>query len=110
MQREDLPLFAWTPPVRMIPFPATARTGHALRIARQIAKGRTDNEASWALERACDSFVNQMVKAGFSEIETQRQLRDFRRAIHDQCRAIQSPWVPVIEDSSPHHRTPGGAA
>lgn len=110
MRRDDLPLFAWTPPVRLIAFPATARVGHALHVARQMAKARTQREAAWAYNRACDSFIGQMEKAGFSEFERLRQLRDFRRLIAEQCTQIEAPWMPDLEQCEPNHRTPGGAA
>lgn len=110
MRRDDLPLFAWTPPVRLIAFPATARVGHALHVARQMAKARTQREAARAYNRACDGFTAQMHKAGFSEFETRRQLRDFRRAIAQQCADIQAPWAPDLDQSEPHHQTPGGRA
>lgn len=110
MRSSDLPLFAWQPPRQTIPFPARSRIGHARKVALQMAKARTQNEATWAYTRACDSFVAQMRKAGIAEHEIERQLADFSRAIHGQCLNEHAAWVPTLPEHASYHRSPDGAA
>lgn len=49
MTHDVLPLLNWQRPCSLIAFPAEKRTGHALKIAHQLAKARTNREADWTL-------------------------------------------------------------
>lgn len=110
MRNDYLPLFAWQPPRQTIPFPARARTGHARKVAQQMAKARTLNEAQWAFTRARDSFVNQMRKAGIADNEIEQELIDFSRTIHSHCISERSQWVPCLQEQAQYRHSPDGAA
>ncbi len=107
MRLDDLPLFAWTPPRKVIPFPASLRIGHARKVAVQLSKARTQREADFVLTRALETNYRQLLAAGVEHEEADRQTNDFVVAITAACRRINSAWVP---DASRSSGEPGGAA
>ncbi len=111
MRATDLPLFDWEPPRQVIPFPANLRTGHAKKVAEQLAQARTNREADSRLTRACQTMQRQMRAAGIPEAEIDRQHQTFLRAISVECDRIRARWSPVLpEDQQRQGPTPGGAA
>lgn len=94
MTHADLPLFKWTPPRQVIPFPADKRTGHARRVAAHLAKARSNREADFALTRACKAFCKQLRSAGIPQDEIDRQQAAFLHTISRECRRIGARWVP----------------
>lgn len=105
----DLPLFNWEPPRQVIPFPTRLRTGHARKVAEQLAQARTNREADSRLTRACQTLKRQMRAAGIPEDEIDRQHETFLRAISRECDRIRAKWSPVLPDDQ-NTGTPPGAA
>lgn len=100
MRTDDLPLFNWTPPCKVIPFPARHRVGRVRRVA-EVLSGKRGRDANAYWRRTVETMAEQMSKAGVPKDEAERQLRDFFDAVqHEmQRRAYQH-----------HGSTPGGAA
>ncbi len=109
MQRNDLPLFNWTPPVQIIPFPSASRVGHASKIARQLSKARTNREADHVLSRAVHAHCRQLKHAGVTAEEIERQRVEFLELIEKQCHRLNARWLPEIPCRS-ESIEPGGAA
>lgn len=108
MTHADLPLFKWTPPRQVIPFPADKRTGHARRVAGQLDKARSNREADFALTRACKAFCNQLGLAGIPQDEIDRQHEVFLQTISRECLRIGAKWMPMAPEQRQHDG--GGAA
>jgi hypothetical protein len=110
MSNDDLPLFRWEPPRQVIPFPTRLRTGHARKVAEQLAQARTNREADSKLTRACQTLKRQMHAAGIPDDEIERQHQTFLQAISVECSRIRARWSPVLPEDQRHNPTPGGAA
>lgn len=109
MQHDDLPLLRWRPPIQIIPFPSANRVGHALRLAQQLSKARTNREADYVLSRAVKAHCRQMRNAGLPPCEIERERVEYLGLIETQCRRINARWVPEISHESSEFE-PGGAA
>lgn len=97
METRELPLFAWQPPACLvIAFPSRLRTGHARKVARQMARARTGREAQYALRRAMTSHEDHLRRAGLPADEIERQMLDFRALIHRECRLARAHWLPTL--------------
>jgi|GEM_PF-1825128 len=90
----------------VIAFPADRRTGHARKVAVHLSKARTNKEADWVLSRALVTYHDKLFLGGISSSEAGRLMDVFRRLIFKECLAINSKWLPAIDDASSH----GGAA
>lgn len=102
----QLDLLDWIPPRQVIPFPAEKRTGHARKVAEQLAVADTNKEADRALNRACRMLRDQMLAAGIPEDEIDRQHETFILTISLECDRIKARWTPTLQRQG----TPGGAA
>lgn len=109
MQRNDLPLFSWSPPAKVIPFPSSSRMGYANKIAAQLSKARTNREADHVLARAVRAHCRQMKHAGVRPDEIERQRLEFLKLIEKQCHRLNAKWLPDIPSRSDSFE-PGGAA
>lgn len=89
-------------PTNIIPFPAAKRVGHAGRVARLLAEARTVKHADAILTRACETFVRQMSRAGFTVGTMERERADFLKAIASECYRIGAPWTPCLPETSRH--------
>jgi hypothetical protein len=107
MSHDDLPLFAWVPPRKIIPFPARLRTGHARKVAVQLSKARTNREADHVLTRAVETFCRHLETAGVPDAEIDMERVAYLKAIDHECNKVNASWRPVV---SPASETPGGAA
>ena len=92
----------------IIPFPCRLRTGHARKVATQLAKARSNREADHILSRAVHSHLRQMHSVGIVDQEIERQRIDFLVAIRFECKKVGARWLPSI--SSLDIGEPGGAA
>jgi len=92
----------------IIPFPSRLRTGHARKVATQLARARSNREADHILSRAIRSYVLQMQSVGIIDQEIERQRIDFLVTIHIECRKVGAGWLPNI--SALELGEPGGAA
>jgi hypothetical protein len=109
MQRDDLSLFTWSPPVAIIPFPTSNRVGHARRIAEQLSKARSNREADHVLTRSVIALCRQMRHAGIPADEVELQRLEYLKLIDSQCRRLNARWMPDIPTQS-ESIGPGGAA
>lgn len=89
----------------IIPFPSRLRTGHARKVATQLAKARSNREADHILSRAVRSHIRQMQSVGIIDQEVQKQRLDFLMSIHVECRKVGAGWLPALDLGEP-----GGAA
>ena len=96
MSKSDVPLLDWQPPCHFIPFPALARTGHAKRVAQQLATARTNREASFRLQRAIITFEDQLMAIGISGFDLECERHAYLVVIHQQCSEIGTTYGPVI--------------
>ncbi|PWE52762.1 hypothetical protein DEM27_28570 [Metarhizobium album] len=110
MQHDDLPLFAYVPPVKIIPFPALKRVGQAKKIAEQLAKARTQREADHILSRSVQAYSRQMSSARVAEPDIARETLDFLTLIHAQCLKLRARWRPSLPRQSDGTDNPRGAA
>ncbi|KQW62715.1 MULTISPECIES: DUF6074 family protein [unclassified Ensifer] len=92
----------------IIPFPSRMRTGHARKVATQLAKARSNREADHILSRAIRSYVLQMQSIGIVDQEIKRQRIEFLTTIHLECQTVGAGWLPNI--SSLDLGESGGAA
>lgn len=107
MSHDDLPLFAWTPPRKIIPFPARLRTGHARKVAVQLSKARTNREADHVLSRAVETFCRHLAAADVPAAEIESERLAYLKAIDAECNKVNASWRPVV---SPVSDNSGGAA
>lgn len=108
MLHDDLPLFAWTPPRNVIPFPAGLRIGHARKVAVQLSKARSNREADHVLTRAVQAYCRQMRAAGIPDEAIEKQEIEFLRLIDRECDSVTARWRPALP--SMHGNDPKGAA
>jgi hypothetical protein len=105
--KQDVPLLGWRPPAcRVIPFPTGRRIGAARKVAEQLSKARTTDEADRALNRAGTTMYKQMRKAGIPDEEFRRQLEAFLRTIYAECMRVKSKWAPALPEQGLQHRQP----
>ena len=109
MQHDDLPLFTWRPPAKVIPFPSSFRVGHAMKIAMQLSKARSNREADHIISRAVQAHCRQMEQAGLSRHVISEQRIDFLVTVDFQCRCLNSRWHPEIPAAT-GNSDPRGAA
>jgi len=107
MSHDDLPLFAWTPPRKIIPFPARLRTGHARKIAVQLAKARSHREADHVLSRAIEKFCRNLMLADVPADEIEQERLAYLKAIDHECNKVNACWRP---DLAPASDNSGGSA
>jgi len=62
MQHDDLPLFSWSPPCRVIPFPLAKRAGKIARVAAKLHERR-------GKDRAWNAYWSQVVEAMALQME-----------------------------------------
>lgn len=107
MSHDDLPLFAWKPPRKVIPFPARLRTGHARKIAVQLGKARSQREADHVLTRAVETFCRHLETAGVPADDIEAERVAYLKAIDHECNTVNASWRPVV---TPMSDNTGGAA
>lgn len=81
----------------IIPFPSRLRTGHARKVATQLANARSNREADHILSRAVRSHIRQMQSVGIIAQEIENQRVDFLISIHFECRKVGAGWLPALE-------------
>ena len=100
MSHDDLPLFAWAPPRKVIPFPARLRTGHARKIAIQLSKARSQREADHVLSRAVETFCRHLQQADVPAEDIERERVAYLQAIDNECNRVNASWRPIVEPVS----------
>lgn len=76
----DLPLFAWTPPSKVIAFPQSRRVGRIRHVAERLLEKRGEAyQRYWSL--TVGTLRNQLLKVSLKPAEIETQLEAFRRAV-----------------------------
>lgn len=81
-----------------IAFPARAQAGHALKVARRLAKARSPKEADSITLRVSRSFWERLMKSGVPRAEVNRQLDAFWQLTRAFSIEIGSRWVPTLTE------------
>lgn len=92
MSHDDLPLFAWQPQCRVIPFPVKARLGRIRQTAQSLTSSRSEREAEHRWQKAVGSIRKSLLVAGVAETEIERHVSDFLLAVNAELVLIRSPW------------------
>jgi hypothetical protein len=61
---EDLPLFRWRPPVKVVPFPAGRRVGFIRKNAAQAARYRRPEASANYIDAQVSAALSRLAKAG----------------------------------------------
>lgn len=80
MQRDDLPLFAWQPPRRVLLFPLINRVGKVRQTAAKLARKHGD-EAELYWKQITAANRKHLMRFGLNEAEIDMQLRAFFDAV-----------------------------
>ena len=100
MKKDDirtLPLFAWTPPVKVIAFPLHNRVGKVRDVARKLASKTTERHADSYREQVSEALRGRLAKVGVCLFEQERQITLFWSAVDREVTRI-------------HFRESGGGA
>lgn len=90
MQRDDLPLFAWQPPVQVLLFPLVNRIGKVRHTARKLA-GKHGDDAALYWKQVTSSQRKHLERVGLSPVEIDAELRSFFDAVqHEMVRQSYS--------------------
>ncbi|MBB4215575.1 hypothetical protein FHT79_002744 [Rhizobium sp. BK212] len=90
----------------IIPFPSRLRSGHARKVAAQLAAARTRREANHFLNRAIEIHERQLFAAFIQSDKIDQERSAFLCTIHEECRKLGSTWRPEVSEDN----RPGGAA
>jgi Iap family predicted aminopeptidase len=74
---KTLPLFAWTPPVKVIAFPLNRRAGKIRDVARKLVTKTTERHADHYREQVSSALRGQLEKVGTCLFEQERQITLF---------------------------------
>lgn len=99
---DDLPLFAWKPPVKILLFPMACRVGRIRDVAAKLVAKTTDHHASYYREQVSTAIRNQLSALGVPNHDQEQQLCDFWEKVHAET-------VRLAYQGS-NGRTPRGAA
>ncbi|MBB3913873.1 DUF6074 family protein [Rhizobium fabae] len=77
MRDNDLPLFAWQPPCKLIIFPMEARIGKIRDVALKMLDKTTDRHADWYRKQVTEALLLHLEKIGLPEDEQDEQLGAF---------------------------------
>lgn len=80
MRHDDLPLFAWRPPCRVVVFPMIHRVGKVRRTARILA-GKHGDDAHLYWKQVVSSLRKQLHRIDLSDAEVERQVQSFFDAV-----------------------------
>lgn len=100
MRDRDLPLFAWSPPCKVVLFPLTKRLGKVRHTAGILSQKRGE-DASLYWKQVIAANRKHLTRIGLDEASIQAELRSF----HD---AVQSEMV--RRSFAGGHGSGGGAA
>lgn len=77
MRDNDLPLFAWKPPVDIIAFPLDRRVGKIRDVARKLLSKSTDHHADYYAGQVTEALRRHLEKLGLSEDQQDEQIGAF---------------------------------
>lgn len=81
MKLDDLPLFAWRPPRKVILFPLSSRAGKVRDVARKLSRQKTDKAATHYRKQVTDALIANLDRTGTPEAEQDEQLGAFWSAV-----------------------------
>lgn len=84
MVHDDLPLFAWQPPRKVIVFPMTKRIGRIRSTAAKMLDKPTDRAAQSYRNQVTASLIKSFDNAGIPEAEQDEQLCAFWEAVQGE--------------------------
>lgn len=87
MTHDDLPLFNWTPPVQVIPFPLAANVGKVRRVA-EVLDNKHGKAADAYWRRTVQPMADRLTKAGVSQAEVDRQIVQFTDAVQQELNRL----------------------
>ena len=101
MAHGDLPLFAWTPPCKMIVFPMGNRVGRIRDVASKMLGKTTQRSADHYYRQVTEAMEQQLGRLGLPEIEVDEQIGAFWVAVDQEITRL------VFQQTGDF---PGGAA
>ncbi|TKT78401.1 DUF6074 family protein [Aquamicrobium sp. LC103] len=87
MQRDDMPLFRWQPPVKVILFPLTKRIGKVRHTAQKLL-GKQGDDADLYWKQVMSANRKHLERIGLSDDEIDDQLREFFDAVQGELRRL----------------------
>lgn len=87
MTSDILPLFSWSPPVQVIPFPTANRIGKVRHTAKLLHK-KQGSAADSYWRQVCTGMARQMEQAGIPKGEVNQQMRDFFDAVQSELQRM----------------------
>ncbi|TAX75700.1 hypothetical protein ELI00_05255 [Rhizobium ruizarguesonis] len=84
MKQDDLPLFAWHPPCKLIVFPLVARIGRIRDVASKMLDKTSARAAETYRDQVTIGVLRHLERLGLSESEQDEQLGAFWNAVGDE--------------------------
>ena len=84
MRDADLPLFAWQPPCKVIPFPMTNRVGKIRDVASKMLDKATDRHADYYRRQVTEALIAQLDRIGVPEHEQNEQFGAFWQEVQNE--------------------------
>ena len=88
MANDELPLFAWTPPKRMLIFPADRWTGKARHVAEKFLNQKSDRARRRYWDQTVDRMLARLLDAGATEEDALAQIESFRHAVQAEINRL----------------------
>lgn len=82
---DDLPLFAWQPPVKILLFPMACRVGRVRDVASKLLAKSTDHHAIYYREQVNAAVRKNLSSLGLNEDQQDEQLHDFWEKVHAEA-------------------------
>ena len=90
MNADDLPLFRWTPPPKVLPFPCARRVGKVRRVVEVLLDKAENPKAAQAYWRRTVSDIDrQLKKAGIAECLIEAEIQEFTAACRCEWRSVR---------------------
>lgn len=86
---EDLPLFSWSPPCKVLAFPLARRTAKVRRVA-DVLRGKQGRARRLYWSQTIDALEAQMFRAGIDGNEVMTELHSFRDAVEAELARMLS--------------------
>ena len=102
MQRDDQPLFAWKPPVRVIVFPLHKRIGKVRHTAKKLS-GKHGDDATLYWKQVVSANRRHLERVGLSDHDIDAELRAFFDAVQGELHRMAYEGCRVSDED-------GGAA
>lgn len=101
MRDDDLPLFRWTPPCKIMVFPFPNRLGKVRHVASKMLSKTSDRQAAHYRSQTTEALSYQLSDLGVSQEEQDVQIEQFWAMVSQEM--IRQSYIAGS-------RTPGGAS